>query len=141
MGYRLVLREAYVYAKDGILEFKGKIQNVGFGNVINEKRVTVLLQPKAGGECFTADTNLDPRDWLVAHDGNSRPDSTAAWRDLSFAIKLNELGKMPPGEYNIYLKINDPKETSKNKRCIRFANYDMWDAALGANMVGEVAIV
>ena len=144
MGYRLVLREAYVNecveAETGTLEFKGKIQNVGFGNVINEKRVMVILQQKDGSEFFTAFTDLDPRDWLVAEDGNSRADNTAAWRELSFSIGMKKFGEVPPGGYNLYMKINDPKETSVNRRCIRFANYDIWDAALGANLIGSTIV-
>jgi len=46
MGYRLVLRQAHVSeqisAGDGILTFEGKIQNVGFGNVINKKKLSML---------------------------------------------------------------------------------------------------
>ena len=157
MGYRLVLREAHIddsVAADGVLDFKGKIQNVGFGNVINKKRVSVILQPKNSTECFanetkcaindvgffTAVTNLDARDWLTAEDGNSRADNTAAWRTLNFAIKMEEFGKVPPGEYDISLKINDPKEKSKNRRCIQFANHDIWNAALGANLIGRVIV-
>ena len=144
MGYRLVLREAYIdqgiQAKDGILNFNGKMQNVGFGNIINKKRVSVLLQRKGSLECFTAATDIDPQDWLVAEDGNSRADNTAAWRNLTFAININLFGDVPPGEYDIFLKINDPKETSQNKRCIQFANHDMWNPALGANLIGSTTL-
>lgn len=41
MGYRLVLREAKAsesVKKNGSFMFEGKIQNVGFGNVVNKKR-------------------------------------------------------------------------------------------------------
>jgi len=141
MGYRLVLREAYVDESvdtTGVLKFNGKIQNVGFGNVINKKRVSVILKSKDSSECFVAVTALDARDWLVAEDGNSRADNTAAWRDLNFAIDMKAFGKVPAGEYDIFLKINDPKETSSNRRCIQFANYDIWNADLGANLIGLV---
>lgn len=40
--------------------------------------------------------------------------------------------------YDIFLKINDHKETSNNKRCIRFANKgDSWNADLGVNLIGS----
>ncbi len=145
MGYRLVLREANVsenVRRNGVLRFEGKIQNVGFGNVVNRKNVTVILKSKSDGKIFTALTDLDARDWLTDENGNGRPDNTASWRDLHFSLKLSNFGRVPAGEYDIYLKINDPKEQSTNKRSIRFANKgDMWDADLGANLIGATIVI
>lgn len=143
MGYRLVLRDANAsewVGQDGTLRFEGKIQNVGFGNVVNRKNVSVLLKAANGSGVYTALTDLDARNWLVAEDGNSRADNTAAWRDLNFSIEMSAFGNVPVGEYDIYLKINDPKETSANRRCIQFANYDIWNADLGANKIGSTSI-
>ncbi|HPG85025.1 MAG TPA: hypothetical protein PKY55_17225, partial [bacterium] len=56
-------------------------------------------------------------------------------------LPLSAFGQVPPGEYEIYLKINDPKEQSANKRSIRFANKgDSWNADLGANLIGSTRI-
>ena len=143
LGYRLVLREARVIewvGQNGTLEFQGKIQNVGFSSVVNNKRISVLLQPKGGSGYFSAATALDARDWQPAEDGNSRADNSAAWRDLNFSLPMSAFGNVPSGSYDIYLKINDPKEQSENRRCIRFANYDIWNAALGANLIGSVTV-
>jgi hypothetical protein len=142
LGYRLVLREAKAskWAKqNGILRFEGKIQNVGFGNVVNRKNVSVILKAKDGCDTYTALTSLDARDWRP--DPDSRADNTAAWRDLSFSIDMGALGKVVPGEYDIYLKINDPKETSADRRCIQFANYNIWNTSLAANLIGSTTIV
>lgn len=98
--------------------FEGKIQNVGFGNVVNEKKVSVILKSKDGSNSYVAVTNLDARDWLTAEDGNSRAENTAAWRDLKFSINMGAFGEVPLGDYDIYLKINDPKETIINKHFI-----------------------
>lgn len=144
MGYRLVLREANASERvkpNGTLRFEGKIQNVGFGNIVNRKSVTVILKSIDGSTTFRALTTLDARDWLTDVGGNGRPDNIAAWRDLSFALSLSAFGDVPVGEYGIYLKINDPKEQSPNKRSIRFANNgDSWDAELGANRIGTTTI-
>lgn len=144
MGYRLVLRESKISEKvkpNGTLNFAGKIQNVGFGNVVNKKRVTLILQSKNGSNTFEKVTDLDARDWLVDESGNGRPDNTLAWRDMNLSVKLSDLGTVTAGEYNIYLKINDPKEQSINKRCIRFANKgNMWNADLGANLIGSTIV-
>ncbi|MCL2501328.1 MAG: DUF4832 domain-containing protein [Defluviitaleaceae bacterium] len=145
MGYRLVLRESYINEQTeagGILRIKMKIQNVGFGNVINRKNVSVILQPKNNGENFTANTDLDARDWLVDENGNSKADNISAWRAAKCEIDIKAFGAdIPCGEYDVYLKINDPKEQSKNRRCIRFANRDIWNAELGANRIGVIKTI
>jgi hypothetical protein len=138
------LREAKVsewVKQKGALGFEGKIQNVGFGNVVNRKNVSVILKPKAGSKFYIVPTNLDARDWLTDEGGKGRPDNTAAWRDLHFSVKLSAFGSVPAGDYDIYLKINDPKEQSDNKRCIRFANKgNSWNADLGANLIGSTTV-
>jgi len=119
MGYRLILREARAsewVKENGILRFEGKLQNVGFGNIVNKKKVSVILMSNNSSSSYITATNLDARDWLNDENGNGRPDNTAAWRDLNFSIDMSSLDKVPPGEYDIFLKINDPKETSANKR-------------------------
>ena len=145
LGYRLVLREARAsewVERNGTLQFEGKIQNVGFGNVVNKKKVSVILKSRDGSDSYSALTNLDARDWLNDENGNGRPDNTASWRDLNFSVDLSEFGSVPPGDYEIYLKINDPKEKSANRRCIRFANKgDSWNAGLGANLIGATKVV
>ena len=144
LGYRLVLREANVsqwVERDGTLQFQGKVQNVGFGNVVNKKNVTVILKPKGGfdADVYTYLTDIDARDWRP--DMDSRASNTAAYRDLSFSVDMSAFGSVPAGDYDIYLKINDPKETSANKRCVEFANRgDMWDADLGANLIGSTMV-
>jgi len=144
MGYRLVLREAKAsewVEQNGTLRFEGKIQNVGFGNVVNRKNVSVILKSKADSNSYTVLTDLEARDWLTDEDGNGRPDNTAAWHDLNFSVKMSAFGSVPPGDYNIFLKINDPKEQSENRRCIRFANKgDCWNADLGANLLGSTIV-
>lgn len=140
LGYRLVLREAKVASsvkQNGDLKFEGKIQNVGFGNIINKKKVSVIL--KNGSSVYTAPVDLDVRKWQA--DIDSRADNKKAWKDFSFSVDLKSLGTLPAGEYQIFLKINDPKETSANKRCIQFANFDTWNKELGANLIGSTKVV
>ena len=149
MGYRFVLREAKVsqrVERNGTLTFEGKLQNVGFGNVVNRKKVSVLLKSKAGAESYRALTNLDARDWQTAEVGpngempDSRATNTDAWRDVNFSIAMADFGDVPAGDYDIYLKINDPKEASPDKRSIQFANRNVWNASLGANLIGATTV-
>jgi hypothetical protein len=53
---------------------------------------------------------------------------------------MGAFGEVPLGDYDIYLKINDPKETSANKRCIQFANHNIWNTSLGANLIGSTTV-
>jgi hypothetical protein len=145
MGYRLVLREAKVsesVKQNGTLKFQGKIQNVGFGNVVNRKKVSVILKARNGSKTYNTVTSLDARDWLTDEKGDSRAENSSAWRDFNFSINMSALGKLSRGEYDIYLQINDPKEISTNRRCIRFANKgDSWNAELGANLIGSTKVI
>jgi hypothetical protein len=142
LGYRLVLREARASASvtgDGTLWFAGKIQNVGFGNVVNRKNVYVILKNRDTSAVYTALTNVDARNWRPHPD--NRPTNTAAYRDLIFKVTMRTFGNVPAGGYDIYLKIQDPKELSVNKRCIQFANNgSIWDADLGANLICSTTV-
>jgi hypothetical protein len=53
---------------------------------------------------------------------------------------MSAFGEVPGGDYDIFLKINDPRETSTNKRCIQFANHDIWNTSLGANLIGSTTV-
>ena len=54
---------------------------------------------------------------------------------------MDAFGEVPPVDYDIFLKINDPKDTITNKRCIRFANKgNCWNADLGANLIGSATV-
>jgi len=142
--------EAYaseIVPQNGTLIFYGKIQNVGWGNIFNKKSVKVILKSKSNGFVSNAvRTNIDPFDWQPAEVGpngampDSRATNTYAWRDLNFSINMDEFGELPAGDYEILLKINDPKETSKNKRSIQFANHDIWNTSLGANLIGSTKV-
>ena len=151
LGYRLVLREANAsewVKQNGVLKFRGKIQNVGFGNVVNQKQVTVVLQN--GNNRYAFPVNLDPRTWLSHHTPTT---DQAYWTNIDFDLNV---GNIPVGNYDIYLRINDPKEQSisianpipanSNKRCIQFANEAhptggaIWNAPLGANRIGKTEV-
>jgi hypothetical protein len=155
MGYRLVLREAKAtewVEGNGVLNFQGKIQNVGWGVVFNRKAVKVILKSETTGVVSNAVTiAIDPYDWQPAPMGpngempDNRATNTDAWHDLRFQVPMSAFGYLPKGGYGIYLKINDPKERSVSKRSIRFANnayggIDPWDEKTGANLIGKVEI-
>ena len=135
LGYRLVVREASntaTVAAGGKVEFAGKIENVGFGNVTGSKRVQAIFAKKDGSQIYAADTDIDVREW----------------KSMAGEVALNFSADMPAGApdgvYDIYLKINNADEMYPETavRTTRFANDDatMWNAELGANRVGTVTL-
>ncbi|MCK5443901.1 MAG: hypothetical protein KAJ23_18610 [Maribacter sp.] len=74
--------------------------------------MSIILKAKDGFKTYTALTNLDARNWQPYLD--SRADNTTAWRDLNFSFDVGAFGEVPRGDYDIYLSINYPKETSAN---------------------------
>jgi len=62
------------------------------------------------------------------------------FRKHNFYLPKGAFGEVPRGDYDIFLKINDPKETSTNKRCIQFTNHDIWSTSLGANVIGSTTV-
>ncbi len=164
LGFRFVLRaaNASAWAANGVgtLQFDGQIQNVGWGQLFNKKAVNVILKsPTTGFVSNAVLTNIDPYNWQPAAVGpvsspaisgvsyGAMPDSTAtdtaAWHDFNFAIPMSAFGVLPVGNYNIYLKINDPAEQSANKRSIEFANNraNIWDTTIGANLIGSTNVI
>ena len=54
---------------------------------------------------------------------------------------MGAFGKVPFGDYDISLKINDPKEQSAHKR-IQFVNKgNSWNADLAAILIGSTTVV
>jgi len=89
---------------------------------------------------FAATVDIDVRQWRAADDCDGRATNQAAWHNAAFEAKIADFGDLPAGGYDLFLKINDPNEKSANKRCIQFANFDIWSAELGANLLGEITI-
>jgi hypothetical protein len=52
-------------------------------------------------------------------------------------MNMDARGEVPRGDYIVFLNITDPKETNINKRCIQFANHNIWNTSLGANLIGS----
>lgn len=144
LGYRLVLRSSeltgVIDSRTGVLELFGHVQNVGFGGVVNRKQVVVLLRAVEGVACFSAPTELDVRGWRPAVDGDNRPDNTDSWHAFGTEVAMAAFGEVPAGDYDVHLRIRDPKETSGHRRGIRFANRGTWVAELGANLIGRVTV-
>ncbi len=133
LGYRLVLRKAWFTQLPQAgqnFEAELSIENIGFASPCNPRDVELIFVSKTKSkETYVYPiTDIDPRLWFADQTHN-----------FKLMCKLSASMK---GEYDVYLKLPDPKETlSDNSRfCIRLANEDMWDDATGCNKLTEITI-
>ena len=129
LGYRLVLRRSALSAsaaRGGTLRLAGKIENVGFGNVVNEKVAYILLV--SGNATYECATDFDVRSVLS---------QTTKDYDMTFRLPSD----MPAGDYAVYMRVRDKEEKERSPdRGILFANADGCDTALRANKLGTLTV-
>lgn len=131
LGYRFVLRKSMLTTnieQYSNLQGKLNIENVGFGNIINEKKVTIIL--KKGEETVEIKTNLDPTTW------DSKKIS-----EIDFNIPLPK--DISLGKWDVYLRISKlgDLKNDNNYQSISFANENIFDSNLGANYIGSINIL
>lgn len=131
LGYRFVLRKSEIINqvnKNDNLKIKLQIENVGFANLINEKKVTLVLEKE--GKTQEIPTNIDATKWNSKEISNIYIE-TALPEDIEL------------GEWNIYLRISQYGDinTDKNYKTIQLANSNIWEQNLGANYIGKAVIL
>lgn len=131
LGYRFVLRKANILKKikqDQKLNIELSVENVGFGNLVNSKIVTIVLVKD--NKMYEIKTDLDATKW------NSK--------DVAKLVVNAELPDgIEIGDWEVYLRISQYGDVEKdnNYLCIRFANNgDMWNQSIGANYIGKVRV-
>ncbi len=130
LGYRYVLKKSEItdnLEKTDALKAKLEIENVGFANLINDKKVSVVLENEH--DVYELITSIDPTTW----------DSKSITK-TSFSVDLPDAIKS--GEYNVYLRISEHANllTDNNYHCISFANKDIYNKSIGANFIGKVTV-
>ena len=130
IGYRFVLRKSELsesVQQGGELDIHFKVENTGFANPVPDVKAELLLE--RDGNFMRTDVDIDANQWR----------SCTVVSEL-ISAKLPD--SLPAGEWNAYLKLsmgnNDIYQTSL--RSIRFANKDVWHAALGANYLGSFTV-
>ena len=129
LGYRFVMERAGLSqeAKRGaFFRVALDIRNDGFGNLLKEKEMELIL--RRNGVVRRAQIYDDVRLW--------RKGVTS--REYYFSVPED----LPEGRWVVYLRVHSPFDSlgDKPERCIRFANKGAWEAALGANRIGELAV-
>lgn len=131
LGYRFVLKNSKITSKideNRKLKIKLQVENVGFGNVVNDKKVTIVLEKD--GVYHEINTNIDVTTW------NSKEIANI---DLE-NILPEEIDK---GNWNVYLRISKygDLKIDNNYNCICFANNNIWNENIGANYIGTIEVL
>lgn len=125
LGYRLVLRNSKISetVKQGeICGAKLKIENVGFGNIIRNQIVSVILSN--GTKYYKTRVNIDAKSLESGKTSNV---------DFYYYIPSS----IDAGDWNVYLKI---ESCDNSNYVIKFANENIWNSNLDANLIGKVTI-
>lgn len=129
LGYRFVVRSSVINdtKTNKNLELNLQIENVGFANLINSKKLTIILENEE--QIFELQTDIDATTW-----------NSEEITEVSISTPLPE--DIELGQYNVYLRLSKYGDltTDNNYQVIRFANENMWNAELGANYIGDVLI-
>lgn len=147
LGYRLLLKDAAITAKAAAgdeVEAALKIENLGAGSVIRDKRAEVILSGKGGVFCFAVDMDIT---------------ALKSLREKDCLLKF-KIGKdTPAGEYKVYLRLaalpyaaavsiaeadgqtQRKAEITAGGGAIRFANTAaQFDTGLGGNLIGAITV-
>ena len=131
LGYRYVLRQCQIEQevyRGQSFNMNLKLENVGFANLINNKKVSVLLKGK--NSTYEILTDIDAKQW-------NSTEITNVQKQIMLPADI-ELG-----EYEIYLRISKYGDfvSDNNYQCIQFANDGIWNNELGANKIGSIHVL
>jgi hypothetical protein len=124
LGYRFALKSAEFPRElrpGGLMPFRFTLENFGFGELFNPRRVEVALQDETGTR-HSAELQVDPRFW-----SGGETHKIDTWLALPDSL--------PSGKYSLGLWLPDVAETLREdvRYAVRFANDEVWDAGTGIN--------
>lgn len=130
LGYRFVLRGTELpekAAQGDTMKLRFSVENTGFANPIRAQKAELLLE-RDGNYLRTA-IDIDSRKWRSC---------TTTDEALSVPLPCG----LPAGQWNVYLKLSVGENTIPQlaMRSVQFANAGIWNAALGANLLGTVTV-
>ncbi len=127
LGYRYVLKES-TYSNDlrpaDTFSLAFRVKNVGFASLLNARPVIVVLFNNIN--TFSFPLQVDPRSWQPNIESNVQE---------QFLLPST----IPAGTYKLALWLPDASVNLRSKPvyAIRFANTNIWDAALGYNVLSN----
>ncbi len=164
LGYRFVLRHSKIQDSVGIggeLKLSLKIQNVGFGNNLTSKKVSLILKNNESENAITLElpTDIDPTKILSKKLKVKVENPVGTWNgsnftdllddtpefdgvnELNFSVKLPS--EMPLGEWKVYMRISyyGDFKTDNNFHTIQFANDSSYfDKQTRSNYLGKFIV-
>ncbi len=131
LGYRFVLRNSELpenVEQESNVDINLDLENVGFGNIVNDKIATIVLENEE--KRYEIKTDLQPTIW------NSKEIT-----NINYTINLPE--DIEVGEWKMYLRVSQygNLEEDNNYQCIRFANNNTWNEEIGANYIGTINVI
>ncbi len=130
IGYRFVLRKSELTpetTQGGSVDLHFRVENTGFANPIPKQSSYFLLEKD--GVYYRCDGGLDTNKWYSCTTADAK-------------VTLELPGSIPAGEWNVYLKITEGMNdvSQLGMRSVRFANSGVWNASLGADLLGTVKV-
>lgn len=127
LGYRFVLKSSQIpqQATAGkTVSLKGSIENVGFGNITKPKSVEILFTNSL--KTYTFKTGIDAMSWNTCR-------TTPYTTDITLPKEIKK------GDYSVFMRVHTPSTISTNY-CIQFANDEIWNDQLNANLIGHISV-
>lgn len=134
LGYRFVLRESrlpFAAEKGKNILSQISLENVGFGNITANEKITYILKDSKGNIFELSPENVTDPKRLLSGKNN-----------VSAGLELPQ--DIAAGECAVYMRISKYGEynSDNNYGCIRFANdASQWDSETGANYIGSFRVI
>ncbi len=130
LGYRFVLRDSDLSAEvsqGDILTLDFSVENTGFANPVRPQKAEIILEKN--GNYITAEVDVNSREWLSCTTSDE-------------LLELKIPGGLETGKWNAYIRFSAGNQGVKDsyKRSVRFANNNVWNASLGANLLGSFEV-
>ncbi len=131
LGYRFVLRSSKLSEQiyqGGTLNLDFNVENTGFANPLKHQKVEIILEKD--GKYISTPVDLNTMEWYSCTTTNSK-------------ISLKVPAGLEAGDWNVYIRMSVGNQdiSDSYKRCVRFANSDIWNTSIGANYLGSVEVV
>ncbi len=121
LGYRFELLNSNITS--GVLTIN--LRNVGFGNVLNDRKAYVVCRNTATGAEYPLQLDTNVR----------------LWQSGSEMRIVHTLTGLPNGNYQLFLNVPDLALGANPAYSIRFANNGLWDEAKGYNNLNQTLTV
>lgn len=128
LGYRFVLRKSMMTGSildpGDTMSFDLAIENTGFHKLVREKKTELVLENN--GKVISMPLDVDATDWIEGV------------HTISKDIELP--GNITGGKWKVYLRIVPDAEKIYTAYGIPFANDNIYNKELGANLIGEITV-